>query len=142
MKNLLIISCSKTKNHLNDVPAIDLYDGQAYRVIKKRTPKDIEILIISAKYGLLRSTDVISYYDEVMTVSRALAMRKEVSEAISEFVFGEEFQEIHKIFIYLGFPYNLTISNELMSYLPEYFNLQIASGPIGKRLHQLKEVLK
>ena len=33
MTDLLIIRCSRTKKHLENVPAIELYDGQAYRVI-------------------------------------------------------------------------------------------------------------
>ena len=34
MTALIIISCSKTKKRLDNVPAIELYDGQAYRVIR------------------------------------------------------------------------------------------------------------
>ena len=111
MTNLLIISCSKTKKHLDNVPAIQLYDGQAYRVLKKGTPQNLEIVIISAKYGFLRSTDIISYYDQVMTVSQAAGMRKEVSAGIMNIVSGENFS---RIFISLGFPYNLAVSEELM----------------------------
>ena len=139
MTALIIISCSKTKKRLDNVPAMELYDGQAYRVIRKSSPEDIEILIISAKYGLLRSTDIISYYDQVMTVSQAAGMRKEVSAGIMNIVSGENFR---RIFINLGFPYNLAVSEELIDFLDEGFNLQVASGPIGKRLHQLKEWLE
>ena len=138
MTNLLIISCSKTKKHLDNVPAIQLYDGQAYRVLKKGTPQNLEIVIISAKYGFLRSTDIISYYDQVMTVSQAAGMRREVSAGIMNIVSGENFR---RIFINLGFPYNLAVSEELMGFLDENFHLQVAHGPIGKRLHQLKEWL-
>ena len=135
MSSLLIMSCSKTKKHLDNVPAMQLYDGQAYRVLKKRTPQNLEIVIISAKYGFLRSTDIISYYDQVMTVSQAAGMRKEVSAGIMNIVSGENFR---RIFINLGFPYNLAVSEELMGFLDENFYLQVAHGPIGKRLHQLK----
>ena len=135
MSSLLIMSCSKTKKHLDNVPAMQLYDGQAYRVRKKRTTQNLEIVIISAKYGLLRSTDIISYYDQVLTVSQAAGMRKEVSAGIMNIVSGENFR---RIFINLGFPYNLAVSEELIDFLDAGFNLQVASGSIGKRLHQLK----
>ena len=138
MSSLLIMSCSKTKKHLNNVPAMELYDGQAYRVIRKNSAENLEILIISAKYGLLRSTDIISYYDQVMTVSQAAGMRREVSEGIMNIVSRENFR---RIFISLGFPYNLAISEELIGFLDKNFYLQVAHGPIGKRLHQLKEWL-
>ena len=135
MTNLLIISCSKTKKHLDNVPAIQLYDGQAYRVLKKRTPQNLEIVIISAKYGPIRSTEIISYYDQVMTVARAAELRQNVENAIRNVIRNHN---PGKIFISLGFPYNLAVSEELMGFLDENFHLQVAHGPIGKRLHQLK----
>ena len=138
MSSLLIMSCSKTKKHLNNVPALELYDGQAYRVIKKNSAENLEIVIISAKYGPIRSTEIISYYDQVMTVSQAAGMRREVSEGIMNIVSRENFR---RIFISLGFPYNLAISEELIGFLDKNFYLQVAHGPIGKRLHQLKEWL-
>ena len=138
MSSLLIMSCSKTKKHLDNVPALELYDGQAYRVIKKNSAENLEIVIISAKYGPIRSTEIISYYDQVMTVSQAAGMRREVSEGIMNIVSRENFR---RIFISLGFPYNLAISEELIGFLDKNFYLQVAHGPIGKRLHQLKEWL-
>ncbi len=139
MKDLIIMSCSRTKKNLENVPAMDLYDGQAYRVIKKSAPENVEILIISAKYGLIRSTDVISQYEQLMTVSRAVEIRKEVSEGITNIVSNEN---ITRTFVSLGFPYNHAVSPDLMRFLDGTSNLQVADGPIGKRLHQLKEWLK
>ena len=139
MSSLLIMSCSKTKKHLENVPAIELYDGQAYRVIRKRSPENLEILIISAKYGIIRSTDIVSYYDQVMTVTEAVKMKEHVEKVIRKTVWKRNSM---RIFITLGFPYNLAVSDELLDFLDEGFNLQVASGPIGKRLHQLKEWLE
>ena len=135
MTNLLIISCSKTKKHLDNVPAMELYGGQVYRVLKKRTPQNLEIVIISAKYGPIRSTEIISYYGQVMTVARAAELRQNVENVIRNVIRNHN---PGKIFISLGFPYNLAVSEELMGFLDENFHLQVAHGPIGKRLHQLK----
>ena len=139
MSSLLIMSCSKTKKHLENVPAIELYDGQAYRVMRKRSPENLEILIISAKYGIIRSSDIVSYYDQVMTVTEAVKMKEHVENVIRKTVWKRNSM---RIFITLGFPYNLAVSEELLDFLDEGFNLQVASGPIGKRLHQLKEWLE
>ena len=139
MSSLLIMSCSKTKKRLENVSAIDLYDGQAYRVIRKRSTKNLEILIISAKYGIIRYTDIVSYYDQVMTVTEAVKMKEHVEKVIRKTVWKRNSM---RIFINLGFPYNLAVSEELIDFLDEGFNLQVASGPIGKRLHQLKEWLE
>ena len=138
MTDMIIMSCSRTKKRLDNVPAMELYDGQAYRVIRKSSPEHIEILIISAKYGLLRSTDIISYYDQAMTVSQAIGMSKEVSSGIKNTVSRGDFK---RIFISLGFPYSFAVSEELMGFLDENFYLLVAHGPIGKRLHQLKEFI-
>ena len=135
MTNLLIISCSKTKKHLSNVPAMELYGGQAYRVLKKRTTQNLEIVIISAKYGPIRSTEIISYYNQVMTVARAAELRQNVENLIRNVIRNHN---PGKIFISLGFPYDLAVSEELMGFLDENFHLQVAHGPIGKRLHQLK----
>ena len=139
MSSLIIMSCSKTKKPLEQVRAIDLYDGQAFRIIKKHSPGDLEILIISAKYGIIHSKDIISHYDQVMTVSKAIELRDEVEKETRRIT---KCNRTEKVFLYLGHPYNLSISKELMSYLDEYLNLQTATGPIGKRLHQLKEWLE
>ena len=139
MSSLLIMSCSKTKKPLENAPAIELYDGQAYRVIRKRSPENLEILIISAKYGIIRSTDIVSYYDQVMTVTEAVKMKEHVEKVIRKTVWKRNSM---RIFITLGFPYNLAVSEELLDFLDEGFNLQVASGPIGKRAHQLKEWLE
>ena len=136
MTALLIVSCSRTKKHLDNVPAMDLYDGQAYRVIRKHSIKDLEILIISAKYGLLRSTDIISYYDQVMTVSMAIEMQGHVTNGIRNILSN---LNPARIFISLGFPYNLAISGGELRSLDENYNVRVATGPIGKRLHQLRE---
>ena len=55
---LLILSCSQRKRKdPGFLPAIERYDGVNFRVIKKlgrqsRLLKNLDILIISAKYGI------------------------------------------------------------------------------------------
>jgi hypothetical protein len=46
--NLLVLPCSKQKKKLNNVPAIELYDGPFYRIVKKHNLSNIIILIVSA----------------------------------------------------------------------------------------------
>lgn len=59
-KNLLIISCSQRKKKLRGkVKAWDLYDGVIFRMLKKTErenglPKNLDILILSAKHGFIR----------------------------------------------------------------------------------------
>ena len=59
MISCLLLACSKRKRTwVGSVPALDLYDGGAYRVVRKLRrerglPANLHILILSARYGLL-----------------------------------------------------------------------------------------
>ena len=139
MKDLIIMSCSKTKKNIDIAPAIEMYDGQAYRTLKKNLSGNVRILIISAKYGLLRPSDIISWYDQEMTAAKAMDLRRQVQEEVMK---TTKKKNTERVFIYLGYPYNLAISNELERYLKLNFDGQIADGYSGMRLHQLKEWLK
>ncbi len=82
MKNyLLIISCSQRKVETSEtLAAIDRYDGPTYRTLRKarregRYPKNLNILIISAKYGVLACQQPADNYDQKMTPKRAAKLR-------------------------------------------------------------------
>jgi len=83
-RHLLINSCSDKKNtHPGLLPAIDRYTGAWYGVINKlkregRFPDNLDILIISAKYGLIDSDKKIENYDRKMDSSRARERRDSV----------------------------------------------------------------
>lgn len=68
-RNLLLISCSATKEVMgNLLPAILRYCGRVHLMVKailqaKSWPKNTDMLIISAKYGVLSPLDPIPYYE-------------------------------------------------------------------------------
>ena len=100
-KYLLILGCSNRKKSVqNKVKPLELYDGVNYRVLKnffKRYGKqeNLEILIISAKYGLLKMDDMIEYYDEKMTIQRANILHDSIMKKLKEFLKGKKFDEVH-----------------------------------------------
>jgi cytoplasmic iron level regulating protein YaaA (DUF328/UPF0246 family) len=59
MPRLLILACSARKRlDRSALPAIERYDGVNFRILKKLQrehafPHDLDVLILSAKYGLL-----------------------------------------------------------------------------------------
>ncbi|GAD91218.1 hypothetical protein VHA01S_074_00090 [Vibrio halioticoli NBRC 102217] len=68
MKNVLIIPCC-ARQLLGSHRAIDLYIGSMFKLLKSKLtkPEDtFELLILSAKYGLISSTDVLRDYDVQM----------------------------------------------------------------------------
>lgn len=143
--NLLIISCSQQKVSTPGLlPAIDLYDGPTYRTLRKfwpdgHSPLNIDVVIISAKYGLLRCQQLIENYDQRMTEERAGELRPKVQARLKELI-----QDRHEcpfslgaydqVFINLGKTYRQTLEGfhwGLLSTLE-------ASGGIGEKTSQMK----
>jgi len=140
---LLIISCSKRKASLPKVrvPAIDLYDGPFYRIIRKAfrehgRPDNLDIMILSAKYGLITHNEIIANYDQKMTISRAKVLSSPVRVRLADTLKENRYE---KVLINLGKLYMLALDGS-RDLLDEY-NVCCASGRIGERIKQLKEWL-
>lgn len=108
MTSLLIQSCSATKNKVETpVPALELYDGYFFRIIKKavragRFERGIDILIISAKHGVVEPDDEITYYDQRMNTERAAELNDSVVDTIAEKTVENQYE---KVWINLGKDY-------------------------------------
>lgn len=134
---LLILPCSKQKKKLSSVCAADIYDGPFYKIIRKHRMDDIDILIISAKYGLINSVDLISYYDQKMTRKRAKEIARETKLRLERVLANNNYNEI---FINLGKTYMLALDD--CHEVIQGYNICWARGGIGERLHQLKSWLR
>lgn len=72
-RRLLIMACSSRKSPaFGLLPAIERYDGVAFRVVKRllrivQFPPDVDVMILSAKYGLIGQDEPIGDYDLQMT---------------------------------------------------------------------------
>jgi len=124
------------------LPAIERYDGINYRVIKKlqregNFPDDLDIGIISAKYGFLTSDIPIDYYNQKMTKERAFELESRVSTEVNEFLQNNGYS---KIFINLGKEYRLAL-NGFDEALPSNMEIIYAKGAIGQKASQMKEWL-
>lgn len=100
MNTLLIQSCSATKHRVeNPVPAIDLYDGYFFRIIKKARRADqldpmLDILILSAKHGIIEPTEEIEYYDQRMNPDHAKEINDDVVETIAKKVATKPYSDV------------------------------------------------
>ena len=65
MTTALIVSCSKRKT-TRPGAAIDVYDGQLFRILHKYPMPNVDIFILSALYGLIRSNESIVPYHVTM----------------------------------------------------------------------------
>lgn len=84
-RNCLIISCSQRKRDprgfphvLNEItgvpmaPAWNVYDGNQIRIVRKHHPdRDLDVLILSSRFGLLTPRSVIPLYNDKLDRGRA-----------------------------------------------------------------------
>ena len=68
-RQLLIVSCSDKKcPDVGNMKALDRYTGQLFTKMKAEgIPPNVDIAILSAKHGLIRSDTQIEKYDQLMT---------------------------------------------------------------------------
>jgi len=132
-KKLLLISCSASKRNFRNKPAIEVYDGPAYRILRKYNAPNVDVLILSAKYGLIDSKKKISNYDMKMTKEIAQQIRGPATRKLINVMNTHNYQDVH---VNLGKTYQLAIDfNELQL---NKFNVYFNFGTIGVRLHNLK----
>ena len=139
-KYLLINSCSKLKKKLYGVKAIELYDGPSFKIIRKYKSLNIDLFIVSAKYGLITENDIIDYYDEKMTFKKAKSMSIEIADRICDLIKDKKYEEI---LLNLGKNYKVAFDNALtrLKKSSPQTMITILEGPIGIRLRELKEWL-
>jgi cytoplasmic iron level regulating protein YaaA (DUF328/UPF0246 family) len=140
---LLILACSQRKcKDVGLLPAIDRYDGVNFSVLHKAyregyLPDNLDILILSAKYGLIEAQIPIENYDLKMTKQRALELQTQVSHDLDQYLSQTNYQEI---FVNMGQTYLLVIAcSEERKKL--HGKIVYATGGIGKKMAQMKEWL-
>jgi hypothetical protein len=140
MNRTLILSCSQSKKFdQNDLPAIERYDGPAFRLLRRylnRSHEDLEIYILSAKFGLIKHQTSIPYYEQKLRSDGI----EELKEQISMQFFFSETQERKPFFINLGKTY-LQVFEPVFEGLVKNPNTTFASGSSGKRLAEMYDWL-
>lgn len=132
---LLILACSRRKRpDPGLLPAIDRYDGINYKIVRKamredRWPRGLDLLILSAKHGLLAPGDPIEDYDLLMTPERARMLSPAVVRALAERVDAAAYGEL---FLNLGRNYRLALEG-WETFLPPRVIVSWAEGGIGQK---------
>jgi len=141
MPSLLVQSCSATKQDVEKpVQALDLYDGYFFRIIKKavragRFQPGIDIIIISAKHGVVEPDDKIGNYDQRMNTEQARELNSEVIESIGTKVAEEGYD---RVWVNLGKDYLPAVDGlETAVDVPVNYIEGCGIGMKGKRLKHL-----
>lgn len=133
---LLILPCSKKKREVAAARAIDLYNGPFYQILRKHGTPNLDVLILSAKHGLIEADEIIYLYDQKMTKERAQELSESVRKKLEMVITTNHYEEI---LVNLGTIYMAAL-NRSKNTLGRY-NVSYASGRIGERIKQLKEWL-
>lgn len=140
-RRLLVVSCSSRKHHVeNPSKAWDLYDGVAYRLMKKAQreghfARDIDILILSAKHGLISPSRRIPWYDQQMDSDRSSELASHVTNRLKKTLSATHYREV---LLWVGKNY-LGSLMPLNAWEQPGVVIHIAHGRIGERLQKLKE---
>lgn len=139
---LLILSCSRTKRPDPDLlPAIDRYDGPAFRVVRRfLSQPDGErtaIYILSAKFGLISRDQLVPNYDQKLTKSYALEIQPSV---ISTFQAINQQLKPQKLLICVTQLY-LNALEGYQEVVCETTETQVATGMLGRKLSILHKWL-
>lgn len=142
MTRLLIIACSERKNPAKGrLPAIERYDGPAFRVLRKylrETERPAPtVLILSAKYGLLSAGQTVPNYDCKISAATARGIRTQVFETLRVVLPSKRWQAIG---ICAGRDYRVALA-DVTELLPPDARLDVLDGGLGPRLTALKKWL-
>lgn len=138
-KRLLILACSKRKvDTPGEIRAIDRYDGYFFRILKNSHHSNLDVIILSAKFGLLSSEDPIPWYDHKMDIHDVARMSKETLQRFTSLV--PDVNKYLEVAINLGSNY-MECFAPTMDYIKRSYHgkVIIIDGPLGIRGQKLKE---
>lgn len=143
-RRLLILSCSRKKRTGSRLlPALERYDGPAFRVLRKFIVEcpavacNLDIRILSAKFGLIPADRPIPFYDKPMTARRAITLNPAVSAEVERLLAQRIYR---KLLINVGQNYQPALAG-FESLAPDDLEVAQASGSSGRRLTILHDWL-
>lgn len=142
MNRLLIVACSRRKKPAKEqMPAIERYDGPAFRVLRKFLREQEgpvpTILILSGKYGLIEADASIRNYEFRMTPATAEQLRPTVLRRLRKVLRAGP---IRSVGVCLGRDYRQAVKG-LEDQLPKGATVEVLGGGLGHRLTRLREWL-
>jgi len=142
MNRIVITACSQSKKASEDlIPAIQRYDGPSFRLLRKyinKGPDDLDIFILSAKFGLLTYQTEIPFYDQTLNKKRVEDLSILALDQARELIYCKH--RNREIFVNLGKTY-LEAFQPALNQIADLNSLTVASGSSGRRLSELHDWL-
>ncbi len=145
LRRLLIIACTATKRP--DVPLLPAYHrylGTSFRIMRRWIDDHpgaatlLDVVILSAEFGLIPAIQPIPDYDRRMTIERAEALRGPVCAALQQHCAVRGYAEV---FISAGAVYRLALADALLLFGTTPVLTAPAGAGIGRQLAALKQWL-
>ncbi len=138
MRKIIITSCSQRKKiSENLLPAIERYDGPNFCLLRKyikQSPNDLDIYILSAKFGLLFHKTEIPYYEQRLSKKQFSDLSSLAVTQVNQ-VFRKSKKQ-KEIFINLGSLYLETFECAINK-ISKHNSITYAKGSSGKRLAEM-----
>ena len=141
---LLILSCSQRK-HSNPslLPALERYDGPAFQVVNKFMrvrpfeAQFLDVYILSAKFGLIPSGQLIPNYDHRVTLQKVRELQLPTLTELKKVLADRQYDEL---FISMGKDY-LRVLVGYESLIPANLKVVISTGVMGRKQAELRNWL-
>jgi hypothetical protein len=141
---LLILACSQRKrSDPGLLPAIERYDGPQFQVLRKfcrelpDTRKELNLYVVSARFGLIRGSELIPAYDYKMTKGRAQTLCLQTLKKFKTIIEQGSYDEL---FFNLGQSY-LEVLSGYENLIPSRMKVFVAQGSVGRRQGELRDWL-
>ncbi|MEM6254277.1 MAG: DUF6884 domain-containing protein [Cyanobacteria bacterium P01_D01_bin.156] len=138
LSRLLLLGCSQRKRlDEGTLPAIDRYDGPTFRLLRRYLRQSsilpLDVVVLSAKYGLISSDYPLPYYDQRITKEQATALHLQV---ITQFMNLLDKKVYTNLLICLGKAYFGALSG-YEAIIPNSLKVSVAAGGMGRKLSTL-----
>ena len=137
-RRLLVLACSARKRKgAGLLPAINRYDGPAFRVLRKflaDADEPPDVFVLSARYGLIPSHQEIRDYDRRLTPGTADALRPEILRSLGVALARTSYAEVA---FCLGRDYRRAVVGH-EELVPVGTAVTLITGGQGTRLHNLR----
>lgn len=141
---LLILSCSRRKcSTPGFLPALERYDGPVFRVMNKFMrmhpfgAQSLDVYILSAKFGLIPSNQLIPNYDYRVTMQRVGELQPPTLTILKRILIDRQYGEL---FISMGKDY-LRVLEGYEFIIPDNLEVIISTGAMGRKQAELRNWL-